>query len=90
MCEPHHRATKQTTHKLKNNFTKEILALLQILGPTTDFTTWEFNKETEIPPGNLTLKASGIGNKETNSWKAQTKLSVDQDPVERSSDPTRV
>ena len=26
---PHHRVTKQTTHKLENNYTKEILALLQ-------------------------------------------------------------
>jgi len=49
-CEPHHRATKQTTHKLKNNFTNEVLALLQILWPTTDFTAWEFSKGTEIPP----------------------------------------
>ena len=27
--EPHHRATKQTTHKLENNYTKEVLALLR-------------------------------------------------------------
>ena len=27
--EPHHRATKQMTHKLKNNYTKEVFALLQ-------------------------------------------------------------
>ena len=27
-CEPYHRATEQTTHKLENNYTKEVLALL--------------------------------------------------------------
>ena len=25
--EPHHRATKQTAHKLENNYTKDVLAL---------------------------------------------------------------
>ena len=29
MCEPHHRATKQTMQKPENNYTKEVLALLQ-------------------------------------------------------------
>ena len=29
MCEPHHRATKQTIQKLDNNYTKEVLTLLQ-------------------------------------------------------------
>ena len=28
-CEPHHKATEQTNHKLKNNDTKDVLALLQ-------------------------------------------------------------
>ena len=28
-CEPHYRATKQTTHKLESNYTKEFLALLR-------------------------------------------------------------
>ena len=27
--EPHHRATEQTTDKLENNYTKEVLALLE-------------------------------------------------------------
>ena len=27
--EPHHRATKQTIHKLQNNYTKEILTLFR-------------------------------------------------------------
>ena len=27
-CEPHHRTTEQTTHKLENNYPKEVLALL--------------------------------------------------------------
>ena len=26
-CESHHRATEQTTHKLENNYTKEVLSL---------------------------------------------------------------
>ena len=30
-CEPHHRATEQTTHKLENNYTKEFLSVLQTL-----------------------------------------------------------
>ena len=29
VCEPHHRAPEQTTHKLENNYMKEVLALLQ-------------------------------------------------------------
>ena len=29
MCEPHHRGTKQTMQKLENNYTKELLTLLQ-------------------------------------------------------------
>ena len=28
-CEPHHRATEQTTHKLENSYIKEVLALLE-------------------------------------------------------------
>ena len=28
-CYPHHRATEQTTHKLENNHTKEVLTLFQ-------------------------------------------------------------
>ena len=28
-CEPHHRTTKQTTHKLENSYTKKVLSLLQ-------------------------------------------------------------
>ena len=27
--ETHHKATEQTTHKLENNYTKEVLTLLQ-------------------------------------------------------------
>ena len=27
--QPHHRATEQMTHKLENNYTKDVLALLQ-------------------------------------------------------------
>ena len=40
------------THKLQNNYTKEILALLKkVLGPTTDFPTWGSDKGTENPQG---------------------------------------
>ena len=28
VCEPHHRATEQTSHKLENNYTKKALPLL--------------------------------------------------------------
>ena len=28
VCEPHHRATEQTTHNLESNYTKEVLSLL--------------------------------------------------------------
>ena len=47
------------------------------------------------PPGNLTLKASGIWLQnfhrtgETDSWRTQTKSCAHQDPGESSSDPTR-
>ena len=29
VCESYHRATEQTTHKLENSYTKEVLALLE-------------------------------------------------------------
>ena len=29
VCEPHHIATEQTTHKLENSYIKEVLALLE-------------------------------------------------------------
>ena len=38
------------THKLQNNYAKEILTVLRkILGPTTDFLTWGSSKGPEIP-----------------------------------------
>ena len=46
---PHRRAAEQTTHKLENNYAKEVLALLQVLGPTTGFRTWRSSKGTENP-----------------------------------------
>ena len=55
---------------------------------TKDAKDWE-------PPGNLTLKASGIWLQnfhrtgETDSWRAQTKPCAHQDPGERNNDPTR-
>ena len=91
----HHRVTEQTTHKLQNNYTKEILVLLrnfqnpqQISQPGIWQRDWQ-------PPDNLTLEASGIWLQnldrtgETDSWRAQIKPCVHQDPGERSSDPTR-
>ena len=57
-----------------------------------DLGIWQRNWD---PSGNLTLEASGIWLQnfhrtgETDSWRAQTKLCVHQDPGERSSDPTR-
>lgn len=70
----HHRATEQTTHKLQNNYTKEMLALFKkVLGPTTYFPTWGSKNS----PGNLTSEASGIrlqsfhSTGETDCWRAQ-------------------
>ena len=40
------------THTLENNYTKEVLTLLQkFLGPKTIFPTWGSSKGTEIPQG---------------------------------------
>ena len=50
----------------------------KVLGPTTDFPTWGSSRDWE-PPGNLTLKGSGIWLQnfhrtgETDSWKVQTR-----------------
>ena len=38
------------THKMQNNYTKEILCTVKnVLGPTTDFPTWGSGKGTENP-----------------------------------------
>ena len=57
VCEPHYRATEQTTHKLESNYTKEVLwynspknfhrKVVKVLGPTTDFPTWGSKQRTE-------------------------------------------
>ena len=87
--------TVWVTHKLENNNTKEVLAVLwRIWAPyqASQLRIWPRDREL---PGNLTLKASGNwlqsfhgtgGNRD--SWRTQTKSYVHQDPGERSSDPT--
>ena len=41
---------EQMTHKMQNNYTKEILCTVKnVLGPTTDFLTWGSGKGTENP-----------------------------------------
>ena len=53
-----------------------------------------WQRDLELPE-NLTLEASGIllqnlhGTGETDSWRAQTKPCVHEDPEERNSDPIR-
>ena len=47
------------THKLQNNYAKEILTVLRkILGPTTDFLTWESSKRTQNSQGNRLLEGT--------------------------------
>ena len=50
-CEPHHRATDNTTHKLENNVPKKFLHCCKVPGPTPDSPTWGSSKGTENPPG---------------------------------------
>ena len=69
----------------------------KLLGPTTDFQTWESGKRTETWLEGIWLWRTGIFDYRTSigkfwntdSWRAQTKPGVHQDPRERSSDPTR-
>ena len=61
---PHHRATGQMTHKEENNYTKEVLALLQkVLSLTTDFPTWGSGKGTEYPQGIWLWRSVGSDNR---------------------------
>ena len=84
------------TQKLQNNYSKRnSLTVKKVLGPTTDFPTWGSGQRDWEPPGNLTLEASGIwlqnfhSSGETDSWRAQTKPRVHQEPGERNSVPIR-
>ena len=48
----YHGATQQTTHKLENNYTKEVLTLLRKFSdPQQISQTWGSDKETENPQG---------------------------------------
>ena len=85
------------THKLQNNYAKEILTVLRkILGPTTDFLTWGSSKGPEIPqrirlwrPVGFDYRTyTGLG-KQTLGGHKKKKPWVHQDLGERSSDPTR-
>ena len=58
--EPHHRATKQTAHKLGNNDTKKsshCCGSSRAHSVFPNLGSWQRDWE---PPGNMTLKASGI------------------------------
>ena len=84
--EPQHKATKQTHHKLENNYTKEVLALLwKFQGPQESSQPGDLADGLRIP-GDLTLKASGIWwqnlhrTGETDSWRVHTKPCVHQEP----------
>ena len=46
-----HRATEKTTHKLQNNYTKEALTPVKVLGLMIDFPNWGSSKGTENPQG---------------------------------------
>ena len=83
------------THSLQNNYTKKSSHFQESYRTHNRFPNlgiWQKDCET---PGNLTLEASGIWlqtlhrTRKTDSWRAQTKACVHQDPGERSSDPTR-
>ena len=80
---------------LQNNYTKEILALLESSRTHNRFPNLGIWQRDGEPPGNLTLVTSGIWLQNfhrtgvTDSGKAQTKPCAHQDPGEWSSDPTR-
>jgi len=58
--EPHYRAIEQTTHKVENNYTKEVLALCKRLRAHNRFPNLGIRQREWEPPGTWTLKASGI------------------------------
>ena len=89
-CSP---ASSQDTQTEEQLYQINSRTVKEVLGPTTDFPTWGSGNGTENPQENLTLEASGIGLQnlhrtgETDSWRAETKPCVHQDPEERSSGP---
>ena len=78
----------------KQLYQRSSCTVVKVLGPSRfpNLGIWQRDWE---PPGNLTLKASGIWIQnfhrtgETDSQRTQTKPCAHQDPGERSSDPTR-
>ena len=93
--QPHYTANEQTTHKLQSNYTKEILALLRkFYEPQQIFQPGDLAKGLRNPRefdfgGQWDLITQFHRTGETDSWRAQTKPCVHQDPGERSSVPTR-
>ena len=94
-CELCHRATEQTTYKLENNYTKEVLHCCESYRSHNKFSNlgiWQRDRELL---GNLILETSGIWLQnfhrtwKIDSWRAQTKPCLHQDPREGSSDLTR-
>ena len=75
---PHHKATKQTTHKLENNYIKEVLTLLwKFKGPQQIYQPGHLAKGTEnsqiiwfLRPGGFNHRAStGLGKQTLGSHK---------------------
>ena len=84
--------TPQTAEQL---YQKNSHTVKKVLGPTTDFPTWDLAKGLRPPQGIWLWRQVGIGSQnlhgtgETDSWRAQTKSCVYQDPGEMTSDSTR-
>ena len=92
-CEPPHRATEQTTHKLEDNYTKKFLHCCKSSRAHNRFPNPGIRQRDWELSGNLTFKANGIWLQnfhrtgETDSWRARTKACAYQDLGERRSDP---
>ena len=91
---PNYRATGWVIHKLENNYTKNLFHCCESSGSTTDFPPWVSDKGMGIPwecdlEGHQDLITEFPQDWENrDSWRAQTKPCVHQDPGERSIDPT--
>ena len=84
------------THKLENNYTKEVFGLLtaHLLGPTTDFPTWGSGKGTENPQGIWLWRPVGFDYRTytglgIETFGGQKENFIHRNPGERSNDPTR-
>ena len=60
------------THKLQNNYTKEILTVKKVLGPTLGFPTWGSGKGIENPQGIWLWKPVGFDYRTSTVLRKQT------------------